>query len=91
MATLLEAVESLRSELRSVRQGQHKLTKGLYELRHELRHHIDTHREQLEALLKASHTDLCDRIDQSSSLVGDHQQRLDEIEQDLDDLFDANS
>ncbi|OIP30994.1 MAG: hypothetical protein AUK47_23540 [Deltaproteobacteria bacterium CG2_30_63_29] len=86
---IVEMLTAIRGELTHVRRAQHKLTKVLFDLRHELNHRIGTTKEDVEALIKASHNELSDRLDRMGSSAEDFRTRLDDIEQDFDQLFDV--
>lgn len=86
---LVEMLTAIRGDLKLLRRDQQKLTKALFDLRHELNHRIGTTKEDIEALLKASHNELSDRLDRVGSSTEDFRTRLDDIEQDFDQLFDV--
>lgn len=81
--------DALHAELRTLRTGQLKLAKNLFELRHALHHRLSTTREDLGALVKASHTELAQQLHDVIDTFDDQRQRLDALEQDLDHFFDG--
>jgi len=81
--------DTLHAELRSLRSGQLKLAKHLFELRHSLHHRLSTTREDLDALVKASHTELTEQLKEVIDTFVDQRQRLSALEQDLDHFFDS--
>jgi len=84
---IVEALAELRNELRILRRGQLNLTRTVTSMRHELNHRLSTTREELGALVKASHAELAERFEHLDARLDDEHQRLSALEQELDDIF----
>ena len=80
-------IERLGVEVKTLRRGQLKTLKSINELRHEFSHRLGTSREDLAALIKASHTDLMERFNNTLNSHSENTKRLTRIEHELDDLF----
>jgi serine phosphatase RsbU (regulator of sigma subunit) len=86
--TLLDAISTLRLDIAQLRQNQQRMMKHLREQQQEMSHRLTVTRDLLGALLKASHSELLESLEEITSYFGDNQQRLDAIEHDMDLIFD---
>jgi len=87
-ASVQAALQALRSELRTIRSCQLKMMKALVEMRHELNHRLRVSRDELGALVKASHTEVVGRIDTYEQIADEQAMRIADLERDMDELFE---
>ena len=85
---LIDAIQALRAEVQALRRGQHKLSKGLYDLRHELSHRIANTREELSTLAKISHSDITQRLDGLANDFNKQQRRVNEMERSFAEILE---
>lgn len=90
-SSVLAALDAMRAELRSLRRGQLKLLKAVGDLRYELNHRLSSSREELGALVKASHAELSQRMETLDSLAEEQGSRLNDLERDFDDIFEPRT
>ena len=88
--TLIELraiLEKLTTDIETLRRGQLKTLKSINALRHEFNHRLGTSREDLSALIKASHTELVERMSNALGSHDNNSKRLTRLEHELDELF----
>lgn len=87
---VLRAIAALSQEITAMRNTQLRMMKSISTLRHEMSHRLATTREELGALIKASHAELSTRFSEIDAFVDEQQQRFDDIERDFDALLDGH-
>ena len=90
-SSLADTIDALRTDMATLRRGQLKLIKAVVDLRHELSHRLSTSREDLGALLKASHAELCRHLERVEQVADDSESRLTTIEREMESLFGGES
>ncbi len=88
---LTEMVETLSAQLEELRMGQQRTLKALADNHQVLSHRMTVLREQVSALIKASHTDLLEHIIHLDGSIQDQYDRLNNLERDFDSVFDDPS
>lgn len=89
--SVVDTLDTLRTELATVRRGQLKLMKAMVDLRHEVNHRLGTTRDELSELIKASHAEIARQLERLESVSDEQRSRLSELERDFDEAFDTGS
>ncbi len=88
---MLSLLHEVRRELRALRKSQLIQSQMLHTLRCELHSRVSGSRDELGALIKASHLEICERLENLDGAMVDQDERLGELESDFDEVFNGRS
>jgi isopropylmalate/homocitrate/citramalate synthase len=86
---LAEHVAALTAEMQAMRLSQQRTFKAVLDANLALTHRLSVSRDQISALIKASHTELLEHITDLDDALQEQRGRIDSIERDFESIFES--